>query len=136
MTELTQIEKLKLVQKRSEDKGKKYEEAGAADKDFQKKIDGKTIHMWLPDSVFDQQKMIALASEIYHKTGNYVEDELRIVKEYSCMVLKHTKIDGQILNPELYSFADLEAYPLLYWMELLSPLFSWGQERTKKVILD
>jgi hypothetical protein len=127
---------LEEVRKKTEEKSKRYEEKGVADKEFIRQLDGKQLKMWLPSSVFDQQRMITLASEVYHKSGNYIEEELRHLKEYSSMVFKHTSVEGKIIDPELYTYADLEAYPLLYWVELLSPLFSWGQARSKKLILE
>lgn len=125
-----------ILKKKVEEKAKRYEENGAADTDFEKKIDEKTkIHMWLPSSVFEQQRMVSLASLIFQDALSSVEEILAIKEQYARMVLKHTKLNGQIQDPDKYSIADLEAYPLLYWAELLSPLLLWGEQRAEKLLL-
>ena len=122
------------LKKAVELKRKKYEEQGYADKDFEKDINNARVKMWLPDSVFTQQTMLLIASKALHSDSGDVDEDAKLKKRYAEAVAKHTQINGEILNIEKVGLADCEAYCMIYWLELLSPLSIWAESRAKKMI--
>jgi hypothetical protein len=118
-----------------EAKRKKYEEQGFADVDFEKEIDGKKIKMFLPSSVFVQQKMIIMASKVFSNQDYSVDEESDLAERFIKAVCKHTQINGNEANPEQEGIIRCQAYALMYWLELLNPLSTWGESIQKKMIL-
>ena len=123
------------IRKAVEEKRKKYEEQGYADKDFEKTVDGLKIKMWLPESVFTQQTMLLLASKALESNSNDIDEFSKVKKRYAEAVAKHTRINGEDLNIEKVGYGASEAYCLMYWMELLSPLSAWADLRAEKILL-
>lgn len=128
-------EQKKIVQDRLTEKRKKYEEQGFADKDFSKTVDDKHIKIWLPSSVFNQQKLLSLGSKVFSGHDLSIDEEGDLTERFSKAVCVHMQIDGDSVAPETLEFGDLQAYALLYWLELLSPLSVWGDAKAEKVIL-
>lgn len=125
----------KIVQNRLNEKRKKYEEQGFADKTFEKRVDDKLIKIWLPDSVFVQQKLLSLGSKVFSSNNLNIDEEGELTERFSKAVCLHMQIEGNDVTPETLEFGELQAYTLLYWLELLSPLSVWGDVKAQKVIL-
>lgn len=128
-------EEAKIVEDRILAKRKKYEEQGCADKTFEKKIDGKHIKMWLPESVFVQQKLLSIAAKVFSGDFSNIDEEGELNERYIKAVYSHMQIDSKTANPDISDFGDLQAFGLLYWTELLSPLSTWGDIKARKVML-
>jgi hypothetical protein len=122
------------VQEQVLNKRKKYKEQGFADKDFEKTLDGKHFKIWLPSSVFEQQKLINLASRLF--SGNLsFQEESELTTLYYNYVCKHAHLDGKPVNAEVLGLEQLQAFALFYWVELLFPLSLWSDEKTKELML-
>ena len=122
------------VQQQVLNKREKYKEQGFADKDFEKTIGGKHFKIWLPSSVFEQQKLINLASRIF--SGNLsFQEESELTALYYNYVCKHAQLDGKAVNVDLLGLEQLQAFALFYWVELLFPLSLWSDEKTKEMML-
>lgn len=117
-------------------KRKKYEEQGFADKTYEKTIDGKHFKIWLPSSVFVQQKMLSIGSKVFNNDFLNIDEEADLTERFSKAVCSHMQVEGKEVSAETLEFAELQAYALLYWLELLSPLSMWGDVKAQKVILD
>lgn len=118
-----------------ETKRAKYEEQGYADKDFEKNIDGKFIKIWLPNSVFVQQTFLSIASKVFKNDFQDIDEEAKLTERLYKAVCSHMQIDAKAVNAELLDLAELQAYSLLYWVELLAPLSAWGDVKAKRIIL-
>ena len=123
------------IQSRVAEKRKKYEEQNFADKDFEKTIDGKFIKLWLPSSVFVQQTLLSIAVRVFSNDFQDIDESSRLTERYYRAVCNHLQIEGANVNPDTLDLADLQAYALLYWVELLAPLSQWGDVKAKKAIL-
>ena len=128
-------EQQKVIHDRLMAKQKAYEEQGYADKDFSKKVDDKHIKIWLPDSVFVQQKLLSLGSKVFGDYNLNIDEESDLTERFSKAVCSHMQIDQKTVVPETLEFGELQAYALLYWLELLSPLSAWGDAKAQRVIL-
>lgn len=123
------------VQDQVNDKRKKYQEQGFADKDFEKQIGGKLFKIWLPSSVFEQQKLVNLASRLFAGSLSF-QEESDLTALYYNYVCKHASIDNSPVQAELLGLEQIQAFSLLYWVELLFPLSLWSDERTKEMMLN
>lgn len=113
----------------------KYDQQGFADKDYQFTLDGKTVKLWLPSSVFAQQSLLSLGSRVVHDQFADFEEETKLTEKYYKIICSHMQIDGKPVNPELLELANLQAYALTYWAELLYPLSLWSDAKAKKALL-
>lgn len=113
------------IKKHVEEKKEKYKSQGRADKEFEKKINGKNVKIWLPNSVFDQQKLMMLGEEIMNSAKDF-ETNFQLTTKFYLEVCKHLMIDTNLANAELLELSELKAYSMLYYVELLLPLSLWG----------
>lgn len=119
-----------------EDKRKKYEEQGYADKEFEKTVNGKFIKIWLPASVFVQQTLLSIAAKVMTNDFQDMDEGAKLTERYYRAVCSHLQIDAKNAVVDSLDLADLQAYALLYWVELLAPLSAWGDVKAKKAILN
>lgn len=122
------------LKKAVEAKRKKYEAQGFADKDFQKTIDGAVVKMWLPDSVFEQQKMILMATNALSSDLSDVDEASSSKQRYANEVAKYTQINRESLDIQKSGLANCEAYCMIYWTELLAPLSVWAESKARKML--
>lgn len=114
----------------------KYESQGFADKDYQVIIDGKTIKIWLPASVFAQQALLTLGDKVAHDRFVDFDEENKLTEKYYKTVCAHLQIDGIAPNPETLELVNLQSYAWIYWTELLYPLSLWSDQKVRKAILN
>ena len=60
------------LEKKAIEKAKKYKTQGFADKEFVKMQNGKNVRMFLPNSVFEQQKLLLLGNEVIENYNSFV----------------------------------------------------------------
>jgi hypothetical protein len=113
------------IKKHVEEKKELYKSQGRADKEFEKKINGKNIKIWLPNSVFDQQKMMMLGEEIMNTSKDF-DTNFELTSKFYREVCKYLMVDSNLANPELLELSEIKAYSMLYYVELLLPLSLWG----------
>ena len=124
-----------ILQERVLAKRTKYKEQGTADLDFMKTIGEDTLRMWLPKSVFDQQKLLSVGAKVFSSDFKDIDEEAELTKRYFVAICAHAQINGESVNAEKLGFGVLQSYALLYWMELLYPLSLWGDEKSREAIL-
>ena len=128
-------EENEALQKRVLVKREKYQEQGFADDTLEKTVNGKLIKMWLPNSVFVQQKLLSIAAKVFSSDFKDIDEEAELTERYYKAVCTHTQLDGDNVNAAALDLGSLQAFALLYWMELLYPLSLWGDEKSKEAIL-
>jgi hypothetical protein len=126
---MEEIIKQKVIDKRA-----KYKEQGFADKDFEKQIGKKHLKLWLPNSVFHQQKLLMLASKIFAGSIS-IDEEMELTDRFYKEVCKHGQLDGNNIVAESLELNEIQGFALLYWVELLYPLSLWSDEKIKEMTL-
>lgn len=124
------------INSKIEDKRKKYEEQGHADKEFEKTVNGRFVKIWLPASVFVQQTLLSIAAKVMTNDFQDIDECSKLTERYYKAVCSHLQIDAKNVNADSMDLADLQAYALLYWVELLAPLSAWGDVKSKNTILN
>jgi|WetSurMetagenome_2_1015567.scaffolds.fasta_scaffold364329_2 hypothetical protein len=135
-----EINILKLKQKNYkkkeylEQKVQRYKEQGYADKEFEKIINNKRIKIILPNSVFDQQKLLFMGLDIMTEKELDFNNNFELTKKYLIEVCKNMWIDNKQINPESIELPELQAYGYMYWEELLYPLHLRGDILAREII--
>lgn len=131
---MTILEEREKTQNQILAKRDKYEAQGFADKDYQFVFDNKTIKIFLPASVFEQQALLSLGDRVMHDKFVDFDDQIKLTKRFYLAICTHMQIDGNSVNAETLELANLQSYALKYWAELLYPLSLWSDAKAKKAI--
>lgn len=98
-------------------------------------IDEKNVKFYLPNDVREQLRITKIAMSFFSFKDLDFNQQFELEKIYYEFIIKHMLIDGkEIKDINELSFSNMQAYALIYLMELLLPLLSWSDTKAKDSI--
>jgi len=120
------------VQEAVKAKVKKLQEKEFVSKDFETTLDGKRVKFVLPNDVREQMYVMTLAQKWLLDEGVDLEDSHKNSVKFCEFFIKNTLIDGkEVADLNAMDVEDLRAYGLVYYIELLLPLYHRSATKAK-----